>query len=1593
VAQNAATGNPASVVFTPLTDSIAALGDALDASISIGALTVQPGGTGVILAGTGDPNDVLDSYYGAGILRSTDGGKTWSLIDTTDNKVWGFAGEGFAGFAWSTVNPQMVVAAVAQAYEGTLVGAVDPTRSFEGLYYSADAGATWNLAGVTDGGTAYIQLAANSFAGSGGNAVTSVVWNPVRHLFVAAMRYHGYYQSADGINWTRMATQPGAGLTTTLCPANSGSSGSIDCAIFRGTLAVNQQTGDTFAWTTDSFNQDQGLWQDPCLISAGACTTQTIMFSKQWNTAALETDTSDGPATIENGDYTLALEAVPAGLGQGQDTLLLAGADDLWECSLAMGCVWRNTTNATTCMSAQVAEYQHALAWSAANPLEIFIGNDGGLWRSMDAIDESPPSAPEPVCSPTDATHFQNMNGSLGSLAEVMSMAASAFTPYTMMAGLGVNGTAGAASATGPTVDWPQILGGEGGPVAIDPRDDTNWYVNDQPGVSVYYCNETSPCTPGTFGASAVVTDADVGGDGNTMATPAPFLVDPLAQSQLLIGTCRVWRGPADGAGWNRTNAISPVLDNGASNVACSGDALIRSMAALALPASVAFPNGGEVVYVGMYGALDGGAKIAGHVFGATVNPGGASPMWSDLARNPVTNDSKSFNAFGFDVSSIFIDPHDATGKTVYVTVEGDAEPDAVVQTIYGSTDGGAHWAALKSNLPETPANSVVVDPQSAATAYIATDAGVYFTTQVGNCAQPSSNCWSAFGSGLPDAPVVQLIASPASSTSPVLLAATYGRGIWQTGLWTGGTGLTTATISPTSLSFASQMFGTASSAQTVTLTNTGGTALAPTGMAMSGDFNETDNCVNASLSAGGSCAIQVTFTPTATGSRMGQMIVSANVSGGQLSVELSGTGTPAGAVSLTPAAIDFGPVQIGTISPAEPVTAGNSGATAIPVTSVTVSSSFLIASNTCGTLAAQADCQVTVEFAPMQSGAVAGTLTFTDGAGTQTVALTGTGAALPTDILNPLSLTFPGTAEGQDSAAQMTTLTNTGGLPLTTIAVSVSGPFQVSNPCGTQLAGPASCTIGVVFAPTQLGAQTGTLTVSDALRTQTVSLSGTGLQAAVLSVSPSSLTFAAQAVGTAGSAQTLTVTNSGGAPLANVGFQITGQAAGSFSAGTTTCGTTLANGSSCTVQVIFTPIAAGGNAATLVVSSSTTGVASVSVPLNGTGQIASGLTVAPTQLSFGTVSVGTISAAQTVTVTNTSTVAAGGFTAGGSGQIGSSQFSVAQNTCGGSLGAGASCTVGVTFAPTAIGATTGVLTIASAAMATPATVPLSGTGAAGAAIGVTPGSIVFATTGVGMVSTETAVTVTNTGNSQSLSNLALTVSAGFLLVNNACGSTLSPGLSCIVGAEFAPTSGGPQTGNLTVASSTIPTAATVPLSGAGLDFTLTVSGASAKTVSAGQAASYALVITPLDGSQGAFSFACGTLPANTVCTFNPTTETLGSGVIGNTTMQLSTGGVGTLVRPGSRLDWGLLPLVCGLVLLPLGWRQRRRFLMLMALLAIVGAGVTSCTSSGGGSGGSGGGSGGSGGSGSTPAGTYSITVSAASSGVERSVVLTLTVD
>jgi len=203
----------------------------------------------------------------------------------------------------------------------------------------------------------------------------------------------------------------------------------------------------------------------------------------------------------------------------------------------------------------------------------------------------------------------------------------------------------------------------------------------------------------------------------------------------------------------------------------------------------------------------------------------------------------------------------------------------------------------------------------------------------------------------------------------------------------------------------------------------------------------------------------------------------------------------------------------------------------------------------------------------------------------------------------------------------------------------------------------------------------------------------------ATLVANPTSLLFGAQAVATTSAARTVTVTNSG-TGAADLSSITTGTP--EFAIQSNTCGARLAIGGSCTVGVTFRPSAAGARAGSL----SFGGL--IAVPLTGTGTISGpALAAAPASLDFGTLTAGVTSAPQTVTLSNpgTATTTLTGVTST------SAEFAIQSNTCGASLAAGASCTVGVTFAPSASGARTGALSVASSAPGSPLAVALSGTG------------------------------------------------------------------------------------------------------------------------------------------------------------------------------------------------------------------------------------------------------------------------------------------
>ena len=419
------------------------------------------------------------------------------------------------------------------------------------------------------------------------------------------------------------------------------------------------------------------------------------------------------------------------------------------------------------------------------------------------------------------------------------------------------------------------------------------------------------------------------------------------------------------------------------------------------------------------------------------------------------------------------------------------------------------------------------------------------------------------------------------------------------------------ASVSPTSLTFASQTTGTTSAAQTVTLSNTGNAALTITSIAASGDFVETNTC-GSSVAAGANCAISVTFTPTASGTRTGTLSITDNASGSPQTVSLTGTGTaPTTTASLSVTSLTFASQTVGTTSAAQTVTLTNTGSATLTITSISASGDYA-ETDTCGTsVAVGANCTISTTFTPTASGTRTGTLSIADNTSgsPQSVSLTGTGAAAsaPVVSLSASSLTFTSQTVGTSRAAQTVTLANTGNasLNLTSIAVTGtnSGDFAQTNNCGSSVAAGANCTISVTFTPTAPGTRSSSLSITDNASgsPQSVSLTGTGAAASapVVSLSASSLAFASQTVGTTSAAQSVTLSNTGNASL-----NLTSVSASGDFAQTNTCGSSVAAGANCTFSVTFTPTASGTRTGTLSITNNASG-SPQSVSLTGIGSTA----------------------------------------------------------------------------------------------------------------------------------------------------------------------------------------------------------------------------------------------------------------------------------------------------------------------------------------------------------------------------------------------------
>jgi hypothetical protein len=209
------------------------------------------------------------------------------------------------------------------------------------------------------------------------------------------------------------------------------------------------------------------------------------------------------------------------------------------------------------------------------------------------------------------------------------------------------------------------------------------------------------------------------------------------------------------------------------------------------------------------------------------------------------------------------------------------------------------------------------------------------------------------------------------------------------------------ASLTPASSNFGTVTTGASSAAATFTLANAGTAALSISSVSLGGanasSFVLGANTCGASLAAGASCTIAVSFTPQTAGNASAALNVVDAV--GTQTAALTGNGASPAAplAALTPATADFGSVTVGTSSAGSAFTLANAGNATLPVTSVSLggtnTANFSITANTCGSsLPAGASCTITVTFTPSATGNDSATLSVVDSVGTQTSTLTGTG-------------------------------------------------------------------------------------------------------------------------------------------------------------------------------------------------------------------------------------------------------------------------------------------------------------------------------------------------------------------------------------------------------------------------------------------------------------------------------------------------------------------------------------------------------------------------------------------------------------------------
>lgn len=708
--------------WTPLTDD--------QSSLAIGAIAIDPSSCTpapckTIYVGTGEQTFSGSSYYGAGILKSTDGGQSWTHLPgvfnppVTVNLIQqggtatfsSFLGPLSAGF---TPGGGARISSLAVKKDGSVVLAGVQ------LFVSADSGASSGIYRSTDGGVTWTQV-------QSGAAGTEVLFDPqTPNISYASLGTpqivlfpsggigvdpdNGVYRSTDsGQSWTKIG---GAG--TLNWPGTD---------IGRIEVAIAPSSASTLYAGVSNVQNDS-----------------LLAFLKSTNGGSSWTN-----LTANVGDYCIAqcsYDHVVRVHPNNANVVYVGGAASRYlRRSTDGGTTW-TTITASASGGPPVHVDQHAMAFGIdANgaATKLYLGNDGGVWVAD-------------VSNATGAITWTNLNSGLQLSQFYPRISIHPSDDQTSIGGTQDNGT----QIFSGNLQWKEVTCGDGGSTAYEPQMPTTVYASCQ-SVPFFQLRRSLRNGEITSTTSSWLGGLSNGIDPNDRADFIPPLVhDPNLPNRLYFGTHRIYQSN------DRMDHWTPISQD-LTQVTGSPQGVITAIAVA--------PSDSSIVYSG---------SSTGRIL-RTLNAGaGANAVWIDLTSIP-----QAMQMPQRTVTSLAVDPNNPL--IVYATYSGFSGIGPLFQDNLGHVFKGtfsaqnppssAQWSdisgAVQFNLPNTPANAIVVDPgdPTSNTLYVGTDVGIFVTTMGG------FSSWSTLVTGLPNVAVLGLELRQASRT---LRAATHGRGMWD---------------------------------------------------------------------------------------------------------------------------------------------------------------------------------------------------------------------------------------------------------------------------------------------------------------------------------------------------------------------------------------------------------------------------------------------------------------------------------------------------------------------------------------------------------------------------------------------------------------------------------------------------------------------------------------------------------------------------------------------------------------------------------------------------------------------------------------------